>query len=129
MVDPISDMLTRIRNAGAVNKETVSMPFSKMKQEIANVLKKASLILDFEKKGRNISGKKLELKLKYIESYPAIASAKRISKPGQRIYIKHNEIFPKKDGTIKIISTSKGIMVDAEARRSKLGGEVVCEIS
>ncbi|MDP3800345.1 MAG: 30S ribosomal protein S8 [bacterium] len=128
-MDPISDMLTRIRNAGAVNKETVSMPFSKMKQEIANVLKKANLILDFEKKGRNVSGKKLELKLKYVESYPAISGAKRISKPGQRIYIKHNEIFSKKDGTIKIISTSKGIMVDIEARRSKLGGEVVCEIN
>src|SRR3989344_1517164 len=116
MIDPISDMLTRIRNAGAVNKETVSMPFSKMKQEIANVLKKANLILDFEKKGRNVSGKKLELGLKYVESYPAISGAKRISKPGQRIYIKHNEIFSKKNGAVKIISTSKGIMVDSDAR-------------
>lgn len=128
-MDPISDMLTRIRNASAVNKETVVMPFSKMKQEVASVLKRANLILDFEKKGRNISGKKLELKLKYTESFPAISDAKRVSKPGQRIYIKHNEIFPEKDGTVKIISTSKGIMLDAEARKNKLGGEVVCEIN
>mgnify|MGYP001561023393 CR=1 FL=1 len=128
-MDPISDMLTRIRNAGAVNKETVSMPFSKMKQEIANVLKKANLILDFEKKGRNVSGKKLELRLRYTDSFPAISGAKRISKPGQRIYIKYNEIFPKKNGTIKVISTSKGIMLDSEARKNKLGGEVVCEIN
>ena len=129
MVDPISDMLTRIRNAGAVNKETVVMPFSKMKQEIANVLKKADLILDFEKKGRNVAGRNLELKLKYINSWPAIASTKRISKPGQRLYIKYGEIFTKKHGAIKIISTSKGIMLDAEARKNKLGGEVLCEIS
>ncbi|MEK7565382.1 MAG: 30S ribosomal protein S8 [Patescibacteria group bacterium] len=128
-MDPISDMLTRIRNASAVNKETVVMPFSKMKQEIASVLKRANLILDFEKKGRNIAGKKLELKLKYTESFPAISSAKRISKPGQRAYIKHSEIFSKKGGSIRIISTSKGIMIDAEARRNKLGGEIVCEIN
>jgi len=78
-------MLIRIKNAQAVNKETVSIPFSKLKQELTRVLKQSGLILDYEKKGRAVV-KKLELKLKYDQSSPAIAAVKRISKPGQRIY-------------------------------------------
>lgn len=127
MTDPIADMLIRIKNAQAVNKETVSTPFSKLKQEIARVLKQNGLILDYEKKGRAIV-KKLELKLKYENSFPAVAAVKRISKPGQRIYLKSQDIFSKKGKTI-IISTSKGIMTGNEARKAKLGGEILCEIS
>lgn len=122
-------MLTRIRNASAVNKETVGVPFSKMKQEIAQVLKQTGFILDYEKKGRTITSRKLELKLKYSDSFPAITKAKRISKPGQRIYVKHSDIFPQGRSFIKIISTSKGVMSDFEAKKNKLGGEVLCEIS
>lgn len=129
MTDPISDMLTRIRNAQAVKKETVAVPFSKMKQELARVLKESGFITDFEKKGRAVSNKKLELKLKYVDSLPAVTDAKRISKPGQRIYVKYNEIFPRQADFLRIISTSRGLMSDAEARRQKLGGEVLCEIS
>lgn len=129
MNDPISDMLTRIRNAQAVNKETVAMPFSKMKQDIALVLKQSGLVLDFEKKGRTVAGRKLEIKLKYVDSFPAITSIQRISKPGQRIYLKHNEIFTKGGQTVKIISTSRGVLWDREARKNKLGGEVICEIN
>ncbi len=127
MTDPISDMLIRIKNAQAVNKETVSIPFSKLKQELARVLKQSGLILDYEKKGRAIV-KKLELKLKYDQSFPAIAAVKRISKPGQRIYLKNREIFSKKGSTI-IVSTSRGLMTGDEARKAKLGGEILCQIS
>ncbi len=127
MTDPISDMLIRIKNAQAVNKETVGIPFSKLKQELARVLKQSGLILDYEKKGRAIV-KKLELKLKYENSFSAIAAVKRISKPGQRIYLKSREIFSKKGSTI-IVSTSRGLMTGDEARKAKLGGEVLCQIS
>src|SRR3989344_2944401 len=115
MTDPISDMLIRMKNAQAVNKETVALPFSKMKQEIARVLKQSQMILDYEKKGRSIA-KKLEIKLKYVNSFPAITNAKRISKPGQRIYLGKKEIFPKDKGVVTIISTSKGVMSAGEAR-------------
>ncbi|MFY9493142.1 MAG: 30S ribosomal protein S8 [Minisyncoccia bacterium] len=129
MTDPISDMLTRIRNAQTVKKETVVIPFSKTKQELARVLKEVGFILDFEKKGRAVSGRKLELKLKYINSFPAITTIKRISKPGQRIYIKHNKIFPRGSGFLRVISTSRGLVSDSQAYKQKLGGEVLCEIS
>ena len=127
-MDPIADMLVRIRNAQAVRKETVVVPFSKMKQEIARILKQAGLILDYEKKGRSAGGRKLELGLKYNGSQPAISSVKRISKPGRRAYLSYREIFPKA-GALTIISTSKGVISAAEARKAKLGGEVLCEIS
>ena len=129
MTDPIADMLVRIKNAGAVKKETVAMPFSKVKNEIARVLKQSGFILDFEKRGRLVSSRKLELRLKYLSaSFPAISNIARVSKPGRRIYLKHHEIFPKKGG-LKIVSTSRGIMSASEARKAKLGGEVLCEIS
>ena len=127
MTDPISDMLIRIKNAQSVNKETVGIPFSKLKQELARVLKQSGLIFDYEKKGRAIV-KKLELKLKYENSFPAIADIKRISKPGQRIYLKSREIFSKK-GSMIIVSTSHGLMTGDEARKAKLGGEILCQIS
>lgn len=128
MIDPIADMLVRIKNAQAVNKETAVIPFSKIKQEIARILKQSHFILDYEKKGRTIA-KKLEIKLKYTGACPAISSARKVSKSSQRIYFKYNEIFPKSKGGVIIISTSKGIMSGADARKAKLGGEVLCEIS
>jgi small subunit ribosomal protein S8 len=127
MTDPIADMLIRIKNAQAVNKETVSLAFSKMKQEIACVLKNHGFILDYEKKGRSVV-KKVEIKLKYFDALPAIENVKKISKSSARVYCSYKEIFPKKR-ILTIISTSKGIMSDKEARKAKLGGEVLCEIS
>ncbi len=128
MTDPIADMLIRIKNAQAVSKDTVVMPFSKIKQEIARVLKQKQLILDFEKKGRTVA-KKLEIKLKYVNAFPAISNVQRLSKPGQRQYAKSKEIHSPGRGSIVIVSTSKGIMSDDEARQAKLGGEVLCKIS
>ncbi|MBI4120430.1 MAG: 30S ribosomal protein S8 [Parcubacteria group bacterium] len=127
-MDPIADMLVRIKNAQAVRKETVVLPFSKMKQEIARILQRARLIADYEKKGRSAAGRKLELRLNYDSGRPAVSSVKRISKPGRRVYLGYREMFSK-SGALIIVSTSKGVMSAAEAKKAKLGGEVLCEIS
>jgi len=128
MTDPISDLLNRIRNAQAVSKEQLSVPFSNLNHEIAKILEKQGFIKKVEKKGRTYN-KVIEITLKYDEKKPAISGLKRISRPGQRIYKKFKDVKPVKSGYgILIISTSKGLMTDKEARKQKLGGEVMCEI-
>lgn len=128
MTDPISDLLNRIRNAQAVLKEQLSVPFSNLNNEIAKILEKKGFIKKVEKKGRTYK-KVIEITLKYDEKKPAISGLKRVSRPGQRIYKGFKEIKPVKSGYgILIISTSKGLMTDKEARKQKLGGEVICEI-
>ncbi len=128
MTDPISDMLTSIKNAQAVLKETVEVPFSNFKYEIAKILEKNGFIAKTEKKGKKIK-KLIEITLKYDNKRPAISGLKKISKPGQRIYKKAKELKPVKGGYgIAIISTSKGLMTNKEARKQKLGGEVICEM-
>jgi len=127
MTDPITDMLNRIRNAQAVLKETVEVPFSNFKYEIAKILEKNGFIEKVEKKGKKTK-KIIEITLKYDNKIPAISGLKRISKPGQTIYLGHRKIKRVKGGYgIAIISTSKGLMTDKEARKQKLGGEVICE--
>ncbi len=128
MTDPISDMLNRIRNAQAVLKETVDIPFSNLKYEIAKILKKGGFVEKVEKKGRKIK-RMIEITLKYENKTSVISGLARISKPGQRVYFKAKKIKRVKEGYgIAIISTSKGLMVDKEARKEKLGGEVICKI-
>lgn len=128
MVDPISDMLTRIRNAQAVSNETVLVPFSNLKLNLAKILEKEGLISKVNVQGRKIS-KIIEIKLGYKDGAPVISNIKRISKPGQRIYIKKDEIKQIRQGYgLSIISTSKGLMTNKEARKKGLGGEVICEI-
>ncbi len=128
MVDPISDMLTRIRNAQAVNHETVEFPYSKVKFEIVKVLEKEGFIGQIETKGRKIN-KTIEVVLKYEGDKPAITDIDRISKQGRRLYIKKNELRPIMQGYgISIISTSSGIMSNKEARKKGLGGEVICQV-
>lgn len=125
MIDPITDMLNRIRNAQAVSHKTVSIPFSNLKYEIAQILEKQSFVGKIEKKGRNTK-RLIEITLKYPVM---ISGLKRISKPGQRIYAGFKEIKGSKGGYgILIISTPKGLMTGKEARKNKLGGEVLCEI-
>ena len=127
-MDPITDMLNRIRNAQAVHHPTVNIPFSNLKYEIAKILQKEGFIAGVEKKGRT-QKKMIEITLKYDKKKPAISGLKRISKLGQRIYKGYKEIKPVKSGYgIAIISTSKGLMTNKEARRQRLGGEVICEI-
>lgn len=127
-MDPIADMLTSIRNAQAVLKETVVVPYSEIKFEIAKILKKENFIEKIEKKGRK-TRKSIEIKLKYDDKKPAISNLKRISKPGQRIYTAAGKIRKVRDGYgMAIISTSKGLMTNKEARKQNLGGEIMCEI-
>lgn len=127
-MDPIADMLTSIRNAQAVLKETVKIPFSKLKFELAKVLEKNGFVKKVEKKGRGIK-RVIEIKLKYEDKLPVISGLKKISKPGQRIYAGAKEIKPVRSGYgISIISTSKGLMTDKEVRKQNIGGEVICQV-
>ena len=124
MTDPIADMLTRIRNAMAVNKPDVVLPLSKVKLKIAEILAKEKYIEKFEKKDNDIS-----ITLKYKNRQPAISHLKRISKPGCRIYADFNNLPIILDNLgIAIISTSSGLMTNNEAWKKKIGGEVICEI-
>lgn len=128
MTDPIADMLNRIRNAQAVSHQTVNIPFSNLKYEIAKVLKKHGFIEKAEKKGKKVN-KTIEITLKYDGKTPVISSLKRISKPGQRIYKGSKELRRVRGGYgIAIISTPKGLMTNKEARKQKIGGEVLAEI-
>lgn len=129
MSDPIADMLTRIRNANVVRHETVEMPASNAKKEIAEILKREGFIRDAEYIEDNKQGM-IRIFLKYGPSQErVITGLKRISKPGLRVYTKSTEIPRVLGGLgIAIISTSKGIMTDKEARQAKAGGEVVCYV-
>ncbi len=128
MTDPIADMLTRIRNASLVKKDKVVIPFSKLKFEIAKVLLAHNYIASINKKGRKVK-KFLELGLSYENSAPRIQGLRRISRPGQRAYAKSTDLKSVKSGFgIAVISTPKGILTDKEARKSKVGGEILCEV-
>ena len=125
MTDPIADMLTRIRNANQMKHATVSMPASRLKLEISNVLKNEGYISEYEKIEDGKQGI-IKVTLKYVEKTRVIKGIKRISKPGLRVYAKSNELPKVLNGLgVAIISTSNGIMTDREARQQKLGGEVV----
>ncbi|WP_019535604.1 30S ribosomal protein S8 [Paenibacillus ginsengihumi] len=129
MSDPIADMLTRIRNANLVRHETVELPASKIKREIAEILKREGFIRDAEYIEDNKQGI-IRLFLKYGPNQErVITGLKRISKPGLRVYTKSQEVPRVLGGLgIAIISTSKGVMTDKEARQSKSGGEVLCYV-
>lgn len=127
--DPIADMLTRIRNANMVSHETVEMPSSNLKVELAKVLKDEGYIVDYSiKKEDKFSF--LNVVLKYDEKHkPVIANLKRISKPGLRNYCKSKDLPQVLGGLgIAIISTSKGLMTDRKARKENLGGEILCYV-
>ena len=129
MTDPIADMLTRIRNGQRAGKVSVSMPSSKLKQSIANVLKDEGYIADYNEQDED--GKpSLNVSLKYYEGQPVIDTLKRISRPGLRIYKAKDEL-PKVMGGlgVAIVSTSKGVMSDRAARAAGEGGEVLCYVS
>ncbi len=125
MTDPIADMLTRIRNANQAKHEEVSMPASRMKLEILNVLKNEGYISEYEKVEDGKQGV-IKVTLKYVNKERVIKGIKRISKPGLRVYAKSSELPQVLNGLgIAIISTSNGVMTDREARKNKLGGEVI----
>jgi len=129
MSDPIADMLTRIRNAQAAQKINVSMPSSKLKVAIANVLKDEGYIDDFAVR-ENGAKPSLELGLKYYAGRPVIERIERVSRPGLRIYKGSGEIPKVLNGLgVAIVSTSRGVMSDKKARAAGVGGEVLCFVA
>lgn len=129
MQDPIADMLTRIRNGQSADKTTVTMPASKLKTSVAQVLKDEGYITDFQ--NTELEGKPaLQIALKYFEGAPVIDKIQRVSRPGLRIYRRKDDLPTVMGGMgIAIISTSKGLMTDRAARQAGHGGEVLCYVS
>jgi small subunit ribosomal protein S8 len=127
MSDPISDMLTRIRNAGSALIPSIELPHSKLKESIANILKKEGYISEVAVEGDKI--KKLKLKLKYENRRPVIEGLRRISAPGMREY-KGSTKVPRVLGGlgVAIVSTSQGVMTGHQARKANVGGEVLCYV-
>ncbi|TVS18404.1 MAG: 30S ribosomal protein S8 [Gammaproteobacteria bacterium] len=127
MQDPVSDMLTRIRNAQARNKAMVSMPASKLKVAIAEVLQQEGYV-----EGFNVDGEAkptLTVNLKYFEGQPVIEEIKRVSRPGLRIYRDQTSLPSVRGGLgVAIVSTNKGVMTDRAARAAGVGGEVLCTV-
>ncbi len=129
MTDPISDYLTRVRNALKAGKKSVDIPSSKFKESITGILKKTSFIEDYSvvDGGKNL--KMLSIRLKYNDGDSVIGGLRRISRPGIRRYVDHEKLPRVRNGLgIAIVSTSKGLLTDGEARKLKIGGEVVCEV-
>lgn len=127
MTDPIADMLTQIRNAQLARQHEVVLPYAKLKYALAQVLEREGWITGLAALEQNT---KLKILLKYDQNEPVIGSIKRISKPGRRIYVSRHELpnVMNNLGTA-VISTPKGLMTSREARKAKLGGEVICEIA
>ncbi len=129
MSDPIADMLTRIRNAVLRAHESVTIPSSNIKENLAKVLKEAGFVEDFAIEPLKL-GKALQIKLKYDKNGASvIRKINRVSKPGLRVHKGFDELPPVLNGQgIYIVSTSKGVMSDTDCRRQKVGGEVLCEV-
>lgn len=128
MIDPIADMLTRIRNAQKKKKPEVVLPYSKIKHQLADILAAEGYIASVEKTDE--SGKpELRIVLKYAMNKPGILSIKRVSTPGRRIYVGVKKLpFVFDDLGIAVLSTSKGLMTNKQARKERIGGEVICEV-
>jgi small subunit ribosomal protein S8 len=132
--DPIADMLTRIRNAIMAGRPSVSMPSSKVKSEIARILKEEGFIVEYEVvDGEKPSFKVLRITLKYVgerrERSCVITNLERVSRPGRRIYTQKKDIPWVLSGMgIAIVSTSKGLMTGQQARRANMGGEIICKV-
>lgn len=127
--DHISDMITRIKNATYMHKKSVAMPYTKVLSEVARVLLEEKYISDIKVEGDGVVDKKLVLTLSYKADSAAISSIKRISKPGVRIYRQVNNFKPVLSGLgIAILTTSKGVMSDRNAKINKIGGEVLLEL-
>ena len=122
--DPVGDFIVRLTNAGAVRKETIAVPYSRLKHAIADKLVEKGFVASAAKQGKKVK-KTLEIALRYnADGSPFIRGVKRVSKPGRRLYIKSQEIFPVKFGKgAMLLSTPKGILAGDEARKNKVGGE------
>lgn len=129
MTDPISDFLTRLRNASKAKLAETSSPHSTLRESIAGILKAEGYIADY-RDGTDAAGHKtLVVALKYVDGAPAITGLTRVSTPGRRLYYSYGEIPRVLNGLgIGIVSTSKGLMKDADCRRNKAGGELICNV-
>ena len=129
MTDPIADMLTRIRNAGLARHDRTEVPASHLKEAVAHILKSEGFIADV-RPSEGDGPKKLTIVLKYgRDRQSAIDGVRRVSRPGRRVYVRHDRIPRVLSGLgISILSTSSGLMSDREARRRKIGGELICEV-
>ena len=129
MTDPIADMLTRIRNGVSVERPHVEMPLSKVKRGVADVLKREGYIWDWQEvEGQPVNNLRIDLKYG-PNGERVIRKIRRVSKPGRRVYSRANQLSPVLNGLgISVISTSRGVLSDREARQRNLGGEVLCEI-
>lgn len=146
MTDPLADMLTRIRNGSAIERPAVEMPASRLKKQVAQVLKDEGFIIDYQV-GKYVAGEggaktfdtndtaegaglTLRIYLKYgPEGEKVIRHLERVSKPGLRVYVGHTELVPVLDGLgVSVLSTSRGVMSDRKARSEKVGGELLCKV-
>ena len=129
LVDPIGDMLTRIRNGQMRSLNKINIPFSNFRLKILEVLKKEGYIIDFNIDNGKQKIKFLSVDLKYYEGQPVIKEIKRVSKPGRRVYSKATSIPKVLNGLgLAILSTSKGVMSDSDAMKNNLGGEIICKV-
>lgn len=129
LVDPIGDMLTRMRNGQMRSLNKINIPFSNFRLKILEVLKKEGYIIDFNIDNDKKKIKFLSVDLKYYEGQPVIKEIKRISKPGRRVYSRATSIPKVLNGLgLAILSTSKGVMSDTDAIKNNLGGEIICKV-
>ena len=127
-MDPISDLLVRIRNGYRVRRPTVLVPYSRFKGEIVRVLGERGYVGGVERRGRRVR-KTLEISLRYKDGEPAFRGAKRLSKSSRRVYVKAGSIRPVLQGTgMLILSTPQGVMTGEEARKARVGGEAIAEV-
>ncbi|HKJ88838.1 MAG TPA: 30S ribosomal protein S8 [Gammaproteobacteria bacterium] len=129
MTDPLADMLTRIRNGQMAEKQTVAMPASKLKAAVAGILKEEGFITDYEEHDEGNGKRTLTVELKYFQGEPVIAHLQRASRPGLRRYSGSGEIPNLLNGLgVVILTTSKGVMTDRQARAENIGGELLCTV-
>ena len=127
--DPIGDMIARLKNAQVRNHKKVVLPSSKFKTKIADVLKNEGFIIDYKVNENEGNKPDLEINLKYNYGSPVISTIERVSKPGRRIFSRAESLPKINNGLgIAIISTPKGVMTDVEARKQKVGGEIICKV-
>ena len=129
MTDPMADMLTRIRNANTAMHDDVSMPSSKLKEALATVLQREGYIAGFRVSPNGSAAHTLTIDMKYVDRKRVISGVRRVSTPGLRVYAKANEIPRVLGGLgVAVVSTSRGLMTDRDARKANMGGEVVCYV-
>jgi small subunit ribosomal protein S8 len=129
MTDPIADLITRIKNGYAVRKRKFKVPYSAIKESLAKILVQEGYLREVVVEGKKPQEKQLVISLKYPHQEPAITEIERVSKPSLRVYLQAKELKPVRGGFgLRILSTSQGLMTDKQAKKKKLGGEVICQL-